>query len=508
MTKPNNVKLTTAEFVTSAKRIHGSYFNYNKTKYVSAAKRLVITHPLYGDFKQLPGGHLTTTKPRIELSKKQCLSVARHCNGRIEFKTKFSQAYAVAKRMGWLDSCLSLIPKDVMIWTIEACMLDAQAYETRSEWAKSSMSGYRAACTHKILDVCCTHMKQIQKPSSYWTKEICVAEARKYQTRTEWRSGSSITYLKSLANGWHEECCARMKVLGSKYYRAIYVMIFSDRHVYVGLTLNTENRHASHLLTGPVSRHMEKSNLTARYKILTDYVPVKQAQILEAYYQKEYERKGYIPLHTAKAGGIGSLERYYTKADCIKYAKKYKISKIWKKKHPNSYNAAVRHKWLKFCRKYMNNLQRSTKYTLEKCIALAKRYKTLKVWHEHNPSSIAAARKYGYFEQCVKHAPPSRKPHGYWTKRICVEEAAKYSNTSEWKRKNLASYMNASKRGFLAACTKHFKRVSTQIWTKEASIADAKRFTTYTDWRNENKSYQAVRRNGWLNDCKVAILGV
>jgi len=53
-----NVTLTTEEFVAKARGIHGDYYDYSKTEYVRANKKVVITCPVHGDFEQTPNGHL------------------------------------------------------------------------------------------------------------------------------------------------------------------------------------------------------------------------------------------------------------------------------------------------------------------------------------------------------------------------------------------------------------------------------------------------------------------
>lgn len=51
-------KLSTKDFIEKAKNIHGGKYNYDKVKYILSNKKVIITCPIHGDFKQKPNGHL------------------------------------------------------------------------------------------------------------------------------------------------------------------------------------------------------------------------------------------------------------------------------------------------------------------------------------------------------------------------------------------------------------------------------------------------------------------
>ena len=50
-------KLTTEEFIQQAQKVHGYRYNYIKTVYEGTSKKLIITCPTHGDFKQTPNNH-------------------------------------------------------------------------------------------------------------------------------------------------------------------------------------------------------------------------------------------------------------------------------------------------------------------------------------------------------------------------------------------------------------------------------------------------------------------
>lgn len=52
-------RLTTDEFVTRAKHIHGNRYNYDKTHYTNYKADVMITCLIHGDFEQIPNNHLS-----------------------------------------------------------------------------------------------------------------------------------------------------------------------------------------------------------------------------------------------------------------------------------------------------------------------------------------------------------------------------------------------------------------------------------------------------------------
>lgn len=53
----HNFKGTTESFIEKAIEIHGTKYNYDKVKYLSNHKKVIITCPIHGDFEQTPANH-------------------------------------------------------------------------------------------------------------------------------------------------------------------------------------------------------------------------------------------------------------------------------------------------------------------------------------------------------------------------------------------------------------------------------------------------------------------
>jgi len=123
---------------------------------------------------------------------------------------KESSAYRSSKINGWFDECISHMDKRILI-TKEMCIEDAKKYKTRSEWSKYSDSIYTAAHRKNWFDECVKHMENLtptpnNKPKGYWNiKENCIDSTKKYNKIGQWLKFNQQAYRSSKNNGWLEE---------------------------------------------------------------------------------------------------------------------------------------------------------------------------------------------------------------------------------------------------------------------------------------------------------------
>jgi hypothetical protein len=151
-------------------------------------------------------GHMKITrKPKGYWTYEKCKSVAMECKTRSELQKNHNTIYQISKRNGWLDEICKHMDCGMIYWTYERCKKEALKYNTRSEFRKGSSGSYQKSSREKWLDEICGHMKITRKPAGYWTKERCKEEAKKYNTRNEFRKGSSGAYQKSIDKGWLDE---------------------------------------------------------------------------------------------------------------------------------------------------------------------------------------------------------------------------------------------------------------------------------------------------------------
>src|ERR1035437_4983910 len=130
-----------------------------------------------------------------------------------EWQANSAGAYRAALRNKWVIKCCPYredFMKPKHHWTLENCKKDAKKFKSRREWYLKGGGSYNSALKNKWIDECCSHMKNLKKPSNYWTLEHCKECALKFKTKIEWQTKSKGSYLKALRNKWIDECCGHM----------------------------------------------------------------------------------------------------------------------------------------------------------------------------------------------------------------------------------------------------------------------------------------------------------
>tara|TARA_Y100000022_G_scaffold144383_1_gene126109 strand:- start:1309 stop:2679 length:1371 start_codon:yes stop_codon:yes gene_type:complete len=90
------------------------------------------------------------------------------------------------------------------IYTDEIIAVEAKKYKTRGEFKANSPNHYDAACSQKLLNKVCAHMRAIN-PKDYWTKERCIEAARNYSNQDNFIKAEHSAYSSASRNGWLEE---------------------------------------------------------------------------------------------------------------------------------------------------------------------------------------------------------------------------------------------------------------------------------------------------------------
>lgn len=290
----------------------------------------------------------------------------------------------------------------------------------------------------------------MRKGKNYWTKDRCQDEALKYKLRSVFKKNSGGAYNASKKNGWLEEVCSHMSVVGNKFKRLVYVYEFSDKSVYVGLTYNVDERDSKHKrdVRSAVFKHVEK---TGTNPVLTysDYMDVNQAKSLEGEKIKEYKNLGYNILNKAEAGATGGSFKW-TKEKCLQESLKYKKRTIFAKESGSAYNASRKNGWLDEVCSHMEIIDKKPKgyWTKDRCKLEAGKYNTKKDLYNNCPGAYMSMLKNKWLDELCPHMR-TKKPNGYWTRERCVEEGGKYESKKEFREKNKSAYITASKNNWI-----------------------------------------------------------
>jgi len=139
-------------------------------------------------------------------------------NTRNDFKLNSSSSYAAAHRNGWLDdvcSHMKSLRKNNGYWTLDKVREVALEYNNKKSFEKGNRSAYLIAYKNGWLDDVCSHMKSLRKPNGYWTLDKVREEALNFNSRKDFKNGSSAAYSTARNNNWLDDVCSHMKNINS-----------------------------------------------------------------------------------------------------------------------------------------------------------------------------------------------------------------------------------------------------------------------------------------------------
>jgi very-short-patch-repair endonuclease len=106
--------------------------------------------------------------------------------------------------------------KSRLKWTKDACIAEAKKYKTIKEWQISSPSSYQAAFKKDWLVDCSDHIDRLLHKKNHWTLTSCFEEAQQYKTKSAWQQAKRSGYSIAAKNGWIEKCTSHMEPDGRK----------------------------------------------------------------------------------------------------------------------------------------------------------------------------------------------------------------------------------------------------------------------------------------------------
>jgi len=284
-------------------------------------------------------------------------------------------SYDAAYRNGMLPEICEMFGWEVIdyshrkpagYWTLELLQKEGKKYNGRREWADNDPASYKAAQYKGLLEYCCDHMKYKTKPPGYWTKEKCLEDGRKYNTKQEWRQKSKTIFRAAYNGGWLKECTAHM-VRGAKP---------------AGYWKIKEN-----VLT-------EARKYSIRSKWAKASNPSYQSAMKNGWFEECIEHME-SPIKPKK---------YWNKERCLVEAKKYTTIKDWRKNSGGSYKAAQHYGWLKECTVHIVRGVKPTGYwkIKENVLTEARKYSSKQEWRDNSRGSKGSAMKHGWYDECME----------------------------------------------------------------------------------------------------------
>ena len=299
----------------------------------------------------------------------------------------------------------------------------------------------------------------MKKKNGYWNYETCMEESKKYNTRSEFKKGSSGAYYVARKNGWLDKY-TWLKDERFDLYKdnidSVYVYEFKEFNcAYVGRTLirlqkDRDKAHIFHTDNDAVAKFAKEHNISVPEPIyLEENLTLEDGAKQEEYWFNKYKEDGWTMLNSAKTGSIGALGKgKWNKKTCMEESKKYNTRSEFSNGCSRAYNVARENGWLD---------------------------------------------EYTWFKRLVK-------PNGYWDCEKCMEESKKYKSRSEFQKGSKGAYEVALKNGWLDEYI-WLKRQYHDNWTYETCMKESKKYISRSEFQKGNGSaYNVARENGWLDD--------
>jgi superfamily II DNA or RNA helicase len=409
---------------------------------------------------------INSRKPNGYWTLKICKEEASKYKTKTEWQRNSASSYGAAHKKGWVNECFSNmaeIKKPNGYWTLDRCKEESSKYKTKTEWKKNSVGSYNATYKNSWINECCSHMKELNKPNSYWTFDRCKEYALKYKTRTEWAKNSAGSYNATQRNKWVYEFCFHM--INSRKPRNYWTLDRCKEEVLKYKTRTEWRKNSSN------------SYDAAR----------KNGWINECY-------PSIVESHKPKG--------YWTLDRCKEDALNYKTKQEWKNNSAGSYNAVCKNGWVDECCCHMINARKPNGYwTLKICKEEASKYKTKAEWRKNSADSCNAAHKNGWINECCTHMTEIKKPNGYWTLDRCKEDALSYKTKTEWEKNSPNGYSATQRNGWFNKCCSHMDILWFKKWDIDSCKKEASKYKTKAEWRKNSVSYSAAQRNNWINEC-------
>lgn len=283
-------------------------------------------------------------KPAGYWSKQRCMELAALCSTKMEFHRRHKGAYLASSKGGWLDDVCAHMPSrsfGVYKWTDQRIEAEVAKHTDFADFRRSNQSLFVILSSTGRLDKFTGHLARDRNANGHWTKERCAECLNECVTRTDFQKRFPGAYDAAHKNGWLDEICQNLAVIGNHKRRAVYVIkAIGDKTVYVGLSAHTRRRYAVHHSRGGRSVRWLLSK-PHRFKTITDYIPVKDAANLERRLIKHFQDKGWNVINRSAGGQTGCMPTKWTKTALADLARTMATRGQMMREHVGAYGAAI-----------------------------------------------------------------------------------------------------------------------------------------------------------------------
>jgi hypothetical protein len=345
-------------------------------------------------------------------TKERCIEEAKKFDTNKEWVKNSCSSNAIARKNGWLDECrahMKLFQLPDGYWTKEKCLKTALECQTNKEWRKKYSTAYQIARRNGWLDECRAHMMNISgnrynriiylylfpKEMDGQRFYVGLSYNPKIRNKSHMTSNKSKVYQYIQKSSLQPQMIYLTNPIPVKEAKKMEAF-FQKKYVNLGYTPLSNTKAGS--TGGTISKwSLEKCKEDAlKYNNRSEWDTKSKAGYCAAHSNEWLDECCQHMKRLHKPNGYWTLEK--CKEDALKYNK---VSK-WDKNSSSAYTIAKSKKWLDDCCGHMERLIRkpSGYWTLEKCKERAAKYKGRWEWQRKCKGSYQSAYNYGWLDEC------------------------------------------------------------------------------------------------------------
>lgn len=369
-----------------------------------------------------------------------------------EWRKSFPGAYIKAHRLGLLELCSSHMDNGKLhgFWTIERISEAAAKYLYIKDFRAAAPGAYAAALRFGIWPQLEMRFSKMER-DRIWHKEACIADARRFQRRSEWALESEGAYRSALKNDWLDDCCLHMEKSYTKLSRFIYA-IYNKNEFYVGLSWVPIKRYQQHCRSSDSSARKLTEGFHC-FEILGGPYSEDEAGGYEAQAIADFLKLGKSVTNRSKAGSLGAREVIWTYDACLIDALRFTDRSAWRSASGSGYDVASKKGWLKQCCAHMGH--KKVDWSDDEILATARLYTSKRDWRAGSPQTydIAVRRRSPIFHLATEHMPENLREK--WTEGACLSDAQLYSSRKQWRDASPSAVAAAKRLKIYDACVAH-----------------------------------------------------
>jgi hypothetical protein len=348
-------------------------------------------------------------------------------------------------------------------WTKTLCIKEAKKYKSRNDLKVNSAGAYNASRREGWLDEVCQNMnsklflkynipQEDKKSTKFWTKKHCKLEAEKYQTRKDFMKNAATAYGEALKNGWLNEIASHQKLFHNKWTKEKILE-------YAKGCRNMAEFRKNNALYLASRRH----KLTESIKLL--------------FPEPNYTKWG-------------------NKDEITKEAKKFNSRSEFRKKSKGAYESARKNGWLDDV--YKEIPLKKIQWTFSACLQEINKYEYNGDFKRKSPGAYAACKRNSWYLDKIQKLKV--KLNRRWTKEEIMELALKYKTRSDFFKEHPGAYQFALRRGWKEEMFKDIPASFTH-WDFDSCQNEALKYKTRSEFnKGSGGAYMYASKNKILDE--------